>query len=60
MVADVRCEWREDEDGGYYTDCGECFTPLNVGAGALDWVRYCCWCGKPVRTVDYNPDDGEE
>lgn len=43
------CEWiREEWDEEYFTTCGEAFC-LNDGTLKDNSIRYCCYCGKPIK-----------
>lgn len=44
------CAWTEDEDGNWDTGCDEKHV-LNTGTPAENGMRYCCYCGNPVKTV---------
>jgi hypothetical protein len=52
------CEWKLDPcDGAHYTSCGEAFC-LDDGTLKDNAIRYCCYCGKPVKETI--PRDEEE
>ncbi len=43
------CEWSWGED--WSTSCGEEFV-LNDDTDGIDWIKYCCFCGRKVRDVN--------
>ncbi len=38
------CEWSQDEDGNWATDCGNAFV-LNDGTPLANKMFFCCYCG---------------
>lgn len=51
QFAPETCEWTLDQwDGAHHTSCGEAFC-LDDGALKDNSIRYCCYCGKPVKEV---------
>ena len=42
------CHWKADFDGNFDTDCGQCFS-LTAGTIAENGMKFCCYCGKPLR-----------
>lgn len=42
------CEWVEDA-GCYVTDCKEEFVMNDDSANPGEWIKFCCFCGKPAR-----------
>ena len=43
------CDWREDEDGNYWTACGRGFS-ITEGTPKQNGMKFCCYCGKPLTT----------
>lgn len=56
---DGTCKWTEDEDGNWFTDCGEAFTFID-GGPAENSMKFCCYCGKPLEPVEYKETEAEE
>lgn len=59
---EARCNWREDDEGNWHTDCGNIFV-LIEGTPAQNGLRFCGYCGQllceqPARAEWY--DDSEE
>ena len=46
------CKWTEDFEGNWETSCDNMFT-LNAGTPSDNGMKYCCYCGKPLREVRY-------
>lgn len=46
------CEWKEDADGNWDTECGECFCFAD-GTPTENKARFCPYCGKPIREKRY-------
>lgn len=46
-----RCVWREDENGDWYTDCGEQHEFL-IGR-PFDNLYYCPYCGRDIIEKPY-------
>ena len=44
------CQWREDFDGNYDTDCKQSFCMID-GTPEENGMRFCCYCGKPLTAV---------
>jgi hypothetical protein len=42
------CRWTEDGDGNWHTDCEHMFI-LTHGTPADNQMKFCCYCGKPIR-----------
>jgi hypothetical protein len=42
------CVWAQDDDGIWLTDCENAFT-LNDGAPSENDMKFCCYCGKPLK-----------
>lgn len=41
------CNWKQDEDGVWETECGESFE-LNEGSPHDNGFRFCMYCGMPL------------
>ena len=39
------CNWDQDEDGIWQTDCGELFE-INEGTPGDNGMKFCCYCGR--------------
>ncbi len=46
----AECVWSQDDEDSYCwgTSCGHAFA-LNDGTPEDNHIRFCCYCGKPVR-----------
>lgn len=53
------CNWTEDEDGNWSTDCGNAFV-LNDGTPIENKMKFCCFCGDQLVEVRFGYDDEEE
>jgi hypothetical protein len=42
------CEWKQDENGAWWTDCGNGFEFNNEGSPKDNKMKFCCYCGKPL------------
>lgn len=49
--ATASCAWQMDEDGVWWTDCGEGFIIDNLDSPAENGFRFCCYCGREMREV---------
>jgi hypothetical protein len=50
------CEWHEDLEGNWETDCGNKF--VFVDRGPIDnGMRYCPFCGHRLQEVKYVEED---
>ena len=56
---DFECEWECDSDGNWETDCGGTFI-LNEGAPADNRMKFCCYCGKPLREIPFKSEEETE
>ncbi len=52
------CNWAEDEDGNWFTDCGDGFTFID-GTPDENHMKFCCYCGKPLTVSRYKEPDVE-
>jgi len=41
------CEWTQDEDGNWETDCNEVFI-FNEGTSVENGFNFCPYCGRPL------------
>ena len=55
--APAKCVWKADEDGNWHTECGNLFI-LNDGTPADNGMKYCCYCGKPLKQNVYEEEGG--
>lgn len=46
------CEWNQDADGNWDTECGECFCFID-GTPTENKAMFCPYCGKPIREKRY-------
>lgn len=55
------CDWLQDSDGLWRTDCGNLFE-FNAGGPFENDMKFCGYCGKKLVEVPYEPmpDDDEE
>ena len=61
-VAEVEpCDWHQDSDGLWWTDCGNVFE-FNEDGPWMNGLKFCGYCGKKLVEVPYEPmpDDDEE
>lgn len=40
-----RCEWKDDEDGNWHTQCKNSFS-FEDGVPSANGMKFCCYCGK--------------
>ena len=40
----AQCEWKPDDDGVYWTTCGNAFTFIDAGPKE-NKMAHCCYCG---------------
>lgn len=54
------CKWKEDNDGCWWTDCGQGFV-LADGTPKENDMKFCCYCGKPLEEKLFKwPEDEEQ
>lgn len=58
LVDSTPCTWREDEDGSWDTDCGDCFVLISDGPSD-NRMKFCCYCGQPITEIGFD-EEGEE
>jgi hypothetical protein len=56
----IDCEWSQDEyddfeSGAWNADCGETFY-ICEGTPAENGIKFCCFCGKPLKQKIYKED----
>ena len=53
------CLWTEDEndDGAWYTECGEAFMLTTCDKPSTHGMKYCYYCGK--KLIEAAPQQGE-
>ena len=55
-----KCKWSKDpydgfDDNNWSSSCGFEFAIFN-GAPCEDDIRFCCYCGKEIEVVPYQPE----
>jgi hypothetical protein len=51
------CEWtQEDYDNTTWETCSDPFC-LNEGTPSENGMKFCCFCGKPLKEVEYECQD---
>ena len=54
------CTWTEDAiDGGWDTSCGYKFD-IHYGTPKENEMRFCCFCGKPLKEKLAGLDDSHD
>lgn len=53
------CDWKEDEEGNWHTDCDNIFVLTNGGPQA-NGMEFCCYCGERLKEVLFEPRKEEE
>lgn len=48
----IACQWSEDEDGNWDTDCGECFV-FEAGGPTENRAKWCFYCGRRIEPVGF-------
>lgn len=46
------CNWREDVDGNWHTDCGHIFC-FNVDGPMKNGFKFCGYCGSDLKEEPY-------
>jgi len=54
-----RCEWREDDDGNWWTECDRAFT-FYVSGPHGNGFEFCPYCGKPIESKVFSENDQTE
>jgi hypothetical protein len=54
---DAGCEWIEDEEGNWSTECRRLFC-LNEGTPKENGMNFCCYCGGALTEGKYE-EQGE-
>ena len=52
-----RCEWREDDDGNWWTECDRAFT-FYVSGPHGNGFGFCPYCGKPIAAKVFSENRG--
>jgi len=47
------CDWSEDEEGNWKSDCGAYWVFSNSGGPVENRMKYCYRCGKPITAHGY-------
>jgi hypothetical protein len=55
----MTCEWAEDEDGYWATECGHLFELVD-GGPKDNGMAYCCYCGKTLGEHRHEPDEPDD
>jgi hypothetical protein len=55
-AADQSCDWEQNEDGWWNTDCGNAFE-FSDGSPAYNQFTCCPYCGKALTETPYSEDD---
>lgn len=45
------CDWSKDEDGVYWTSCGEGFIFTEPSSVKDHNFKFCCYCGKKINDL---------
>ena len=53
VVVKKTCEWKEDKDGVYFTECNNAFFFDSDGV-AENKGKYCFYCGKVIKEIKFN------
>lgn len=53
------CTWTEDENGCWWTGCGQAHELSNDGPSENS-MRFCCYCGRPLAEKRSEPEPEEE
>ena len=55
------CSWGEEdeESNDWITGCGGMFN-ITDGTPTDNHMRFCCYCGKPIDEVRYEPESDDE
>lgn len=59
-----QCEWREDADGIWWSECGHGFMFSDAGLPSDHEFKFCAYCSRPLAEAEYTepaPEtDGDE
>lgn len=55
-LLEMACKWSEDEDGNWFTGCGEAFIIID-GKPSDNGMKFCCYCGKLLKEVPYTESE---
>lgn len=50
------CHWKPDQDGVYWTTCGNAFTFIDAGPSA-NKMKFCCYCGGTMSEQRFERSD---
>lgn len=50
-VDEDSCEWSQDDDGNWTTECGGMFV-ISEGTPKDNDMSFCCYCGEPLKTAN--------
>lgn len=50
------CNWTEDEEALWHTDCGEIFQ-CGDGTPYSNDMRFCCFCGAVLKEVKWGDEE---
>jgi len=53
MIKKIKCVWREDEYGLWWTDCHEIHEFFD-GTPSENHYKYCPYCGHKIKENEYN------
>ena len=56
MAERETCEWKEDKDGVWETECGNAFE-VTTGTPAENYFEYCPFCGQVILECAYADTD---
>lgn len=60
-AGDEKCEWKEDDEGNWFSKCGTSHWSEDGGTPAESSMNYCPKCGKPIVAVPYvEPDEDDK
>lgn len=51
-IAAVTCQWAEDEDAIWATECGQAFE-FNESGPVANGLKFCGYCGKTLTEIRY-------
>lgn len=57
-IADITCTWTEDDDGVWYSSCGE-VSVFNVDGPYENRYSFCPYCGKWLLAVPFASNRGD-
>jgi hypothetical protein len=51
----VPCVWKGDDEGNWSTSCGNLYCIIE-GTPEENQMKFCCYCGKPLRQELYREE----